>query len=182
MRGEIGDSHWLLVDVPREVGGRQGHLLISDQGMVDPVTHTPKWKNQKVQLILVHRLKKNPNTKNQNWQLYFWQYPNFIGRSCPGPDFSKKLSPLRCSSCVDFRPLGTWKHQAPAMLENISTHLSFPPMMLGPCRGTTTISRSPNLESVAKIGPSWLTLVLFSSCYFCRQNSPRNDSDPCWPG
>merc|ERR1719317_755769 len=41
-------------------------------------------------------------------------------------------------------------------------YLSLPPMMLGPCRGTTTISRSPNLESVAKIGPSWLTLVLAS--------------------
>ena len=42
MRGEIGDSHWLLVDVPREVGGRQGHLLISDQGMVDPHTKVVK--------------------------------------------------------------------------------------------------------------------------------------------
>ena len=172
-------THWLLVDVPREVGGRQGHLLISDQGMVDP--HT-KVENQKAQLMLIHILKKNPNTKNQSWQLYFWQYPNFIERSWPGPDFSKKLSPLRCSSCVDSRPLGTWKHQAPAMLENILTHLSLPPMMLGPCRGTTTISRSPNLESVAKIGPSWLTLVLFFKLFFCRQNSPRNGSGPCWPG
>ena len=44
MRGEIGDSHWLLVDVPREVGGRQGHLLISDQGMVDPHTRVEKSK------------------------------------------------------------------------------------------------------------------------------------------
>ena len=44
MRGEIGDSHWLLVNVPREVGGRQGHLLISDQGMVDPHTKVEKSK------------------------------------------------------------------------------------------------------------------------------------------
>ena len=147
---------WLMYHV-RLAGGRVTCWYLIKAWL----THTPKWKNQKVQLVLAHRLKKNPNTKNQNWQLYFWQYPNFIERSCLGPDFSKKLSPLRCNSCADARPLGTWKHQAPAMLENILTHLSFPPMMLGPCRGTTTISRSPNLESVAKIGPSWLTLVLF---------------------
>ena len=51
MRGEIGDSHWLLVDVPREVGGRQGHLLISDQGMVDPHTKVEKSKGTGVDLL-----------------------------------------------------------------------------------------------------------------------------------
>ena len=36
-------------------------------------------------------------------------------------------------------------------------HLSWWPWILGPCWGTTTTSRSPNLESVAKVGASSLT-------------------------
>ena len=143
------------------------------------MTQTPKWKNQN---YVGTQTKKEPKHKNIKTGNCTFGNIQILSRSGLGPDFSKKLSPLRCSSCVDSRPPGTWKHQAPAMLENILTHLSLPPMMLGPCRGTTTISRSPNLESVAKIGPSWLTLVLFFKLFFCRQNSPRNDSDPCWPG
>lgn len=37
------------------------------------------------------------------------------------------------------------------------TDLSWWPCILGPCWGTTTTSRSPNLESVAKVGASSLT-------------------------
>ena len=60
MRGEIGDSHWLLVDVPREVGGRQGHLLISDQGMADPHTKVEKSKGT---IYLGTQTKEKPKHK-----------------------------------------------------------------------------------------------------------------------
>ena len=39
----------------------------------------------------------------------------------------------------------------------IKRNLSWAPTILGPCLGTTTTRRSPNFESVAKVGASSLT-------------------------
>ena len=44
--------------------------------------------------------------------------------------------------------------------EHLHQNLSWAPTILGPCLGTTTTRRSPNLESVAKVGFSSLTLAL----------------------
>ena len=75
-----------------------------------------------------------------------------------------KISPLKCSWSWSAPPPDTWEKHASISQPCFppqGDHLSLAPTILGPWRGTTTMRRSPNFESVAKNGPSWLTWVDF---------------------